>query len=163
MHCVTGGVVEAVRIRELRVPEIVELKGVHNGRENEDILLDCDFEYEESEADQLDIKWYFNGEPSFFYQWVPGQMAKPQLIANDRYPSSQLFHKHVDLDYTIDGSDDPYKKHRALLLRKPTVALAGTYECKVSTFISEERQSKEMKIYSKYISNKMNSCSAFWF
>ena len=148
----SGGTTKAVRIRELRVPEIVELKSANNEENiNEDILLDCDFEYEESEAKQLDIKWYFNKEPTFFYQWLPGQNSKPQLIDTGRSPIGQLFRKHVDLDHVVNESDDPLKKHRALLLRKPTVALSGTYECKVSTFGSEDRQRKEMKIYSKFL------------
>ena len=63
----------SVEIRELKVPELVELSP-------EDIVLDCDFDYDESEKSQLDIKWYFNDEPSPFYQWIPSSRAKPQLI-----------------------------------------------------------------------------------
>lgn len=142
-----GGVTKAVKIRELRVPEVVELKSANNEENiNEDILLDCDFEYEESEGQHLDVKWYFNGEQTFFYQWLSGQ-TKPQLIDSEISPSGRLFRNHVDLDHVINGSDDPFKKHRGLLLKKPTVALSGLYECKVSTLLSEDRQRKEMKIY----------------
>ena len=62
----------------------------------------------------------------------------------------RLFRNHVDLEHVVEGSNDPYKKHRALLLRRPTVALSGVYECKVSTFDSEDRQQKEMKLISMY-------------
>ena len=129
------------------MPEVVELKSANNEENlNEDILLDCDFEYEESEGQHLDVKWYFNGEQTYFYQWLSGQ-TKPQLVNSE---IGQLFRKHVDLDHVINESDDPFKRHRALLLKKPTVALSGVYECKVSTLLSEDRQRKEMKIYSMY-------------
>ena len=67
-----SGPVQCVEILELKVPELVELSP-------EDILLDCDFEYEEQEREQLDIKWYFNDSPSPFFQWVPGQLKRPQV------------------------------------------------------------------------------------
>lgn len=136
-----GGRIRAVKIRELKVPEYLELKSANNEENiNEDIVLDCDFDYEESEAKQLVVKWYFNGDSTFFYQWIPSQ-NKPQLIDNEL---GRLFRNHVDLDHVVEGSNDPYKKHRALMLRRPTVALSGVYECKVSTFDSEDRQQKEM-------------------
>ena len=43
----------SAEIHELNVPKVVE-----EGSEN--ILLDCNFDYDESEADQLRVKWYFN-------------------------------------------------------------------------------------------------------
>jgi len=135
-----GGGIQAVKIRELRVPAFVEL---NDNNINEDILLDCDFDYEESEGQHLDVKWYFNGEETFFYQWLSGH--KPQLIDSE---FGRMFRNHLDLEHVVSGSDDPLKKHRALLLKKPTVALSGVYECKVSTLYSEDRQHKEMKIYS---------------
>ena len=142
-----GGGVNAVKIRTLTVPEYVELNNTSNEEDvNEDIFLDCDFEYKESERKQLEVKWYFKGEETFFYQWLPGH--KPQLPETE---IGRLFSKHIDLEHFV--SEDPYKKHRSLLLKKPTVALSGDYECKVSTLLSEDRQKKEMKIYSKCITN----------
>merc|ERR1719510_925108 len=94
---------ESVKIRELSVPSVVEL-----GSEN--ILLDCDFDYDADEKVQLDIKWYFNSEPSPFYQWVPEKMSQPQIIG-------EKFRKHVDLDHV--AHNDSHKRHRALLLIKP--------------------------------------------
>merc|ERR1711997_1409738 len=105
---------------------------------NEDIFLDCDFDYKESERKQLEVKWYFKGEETFFYQWLPGH--KPQLPETE---IGRLFSKHIDLEHFV--SEDPYKKHRSLLLKKPTVALSGDYECKVSTLLSEDRQKKKKK------------------
>lgn len=138
-----GGGVNAVKIRTLTVPEYVELNNTNNEEDvNEDIFLDCDFEYKESERKQLEVKWYFKGEETFFYQWLPGH--KPQLPETE---IGRLFSKHIDLEHFV--SEDPYKKHRSLLLKKPTVALSGDYECKVSTLLSEDRQKKEMKIYTR--------------
>lgn len=125
--------ISAVKIRELSVPEVVEL-----GSEN--ILLDCDFDYDANERVQLDIKWYFNNEPTPFYQWVPEKMSRPQIIGDK-------FQNHVDLDHVVHH--DSHKKHRALLLKKPTTQLSGLYTCKVSTFISEDIRRKRMIVYCK--------------
>jgi len=140
-----GGRIRAVKIRELNVPEYRLLKSANNEDNiNEDIVLDCDYEYKPSEAEQLAIYWYFNGDNTFFYQWIPSK-NKPQLNVNNELES--LFRNHVDLEYIATGSkDDPFKKHRALVLRNPTVALSGSYECKVATLESEDRQRKEMKL-----------------
>ena len=116
------------------MPELVELG-------SEDIVLDCDYDYREDEKYQLDIKWYFNGEHTPFYQWVPGRMAKPQLIGDK-------FKDHINLDYTVH--QDAYKRHRALHIKKPTVELSGTYTCKVSTFRDEDIKRKRMMIYCKF-------------
>lgn len=126
----------SVRIRELNVPELVEL-----GTEN--ILLDCDFDYNENEKYQLDIKWYFNGEPSPFFQWVPGQMSKPQIIG-------ERFRDHIDLDHSVHA--DSYKSHRALLLKKPSLELSGIYTCKVSTFVDEDVKRKKMTVFCELFS-----------
>lgn len=117
------------------MPSVVEL-----GSEN--ILLDCDFDYDEDEKVQLDIKWYFNSEPSPFYQWVPAQMSKPQIIG-------EKFRHHVDLDHVVHHTDS-HKRHRALMLKKPTTELSGTYTCKVSSFVSEDVRRKKMIVYCKY-------------
>ena len=122
-------------IRELDVPSLVEY-----GSEN--ILLDCDFDYDENEKVQLDIKWYFNSEPTPFYQWVPEKMARPQIIGDK-------FKTHVDLDHVVHS--DSHKRHRALLLKRPTTELSGVYTCKVSSFISEDIRRKRMTVYCKWI------------
>ena len=54
------------------MPELVEL-----GSEN--VVLDCDYDYDEREKMELDIKWYFNDSPAPFFQWVPGQLKRPQV------------------------------------------------------------------------------------
>jgi len=120
--CIEG--ILSVKIRQLTVPSTVEA-----GSEN--ILLDCDFDYDADERVQLDIKWYFNNEPSPFYTWVPEKMSRPQIIG-------ERFRNHVDLDHVVQHVSDSHKKHRALLLKRPTTELSGLYTCKVSTFVSED-------------------------
>ena len=92
--------VVSVEIHELNVPKVVE-----EGSEN--IILDCNFNYKESEADQLEVKWYFNQDPAPFCQWIAGRSdSKPQL-------SGSLFVDKVDLSYT-SGSNN-HTKYRVLL------------------------------------------------
>ena len=136
-----------MKIRELSVPSMVEL-----GSEN--ILLDCDFDYNDTERIQLDIKWYFEDEPSPFYQWVPEQMARPQIIG-------EKFRQHIDLDH-VTVHTDSHKKHRALLLKRPTTELSGSYTCKVSTFVSEDVRRKKMIVYCKFLQKSFfNFCFAY--
>jgi len=119
-----------VQILSMAVPEAVEAG-------SEDIVLDCDFEYTEEEKMQLDIKWYFNNEPEPIYQWIPSQKG-PQLI-------SELFRDHVNLDFEIN--EDSFKKHRALHIKNPLPHFSGTYMCKVSSFVDEDFDQKDLLIY----------------
>ena len=59
----------------------------------------------------------------------------------------ELFARHLDLDYAVSDTRDRFKRHRALLLRRPTLDLSGSYTCKVSTFTDEEIRRKSMTIY----------------
>ena len=56
---------EGVRITEVSIPRTVEI-----GQEN--IILNCDYHFDQEEAQQLEIKWYFNKDPSPFFQWIAG-------------------------------------------------------------------------------------------
>ena len=123
----------AVEIHELVVPGVVE-----EGSEN--VLLDCNFSYNSSETDQLEIKWYFNQDPAPFCQWIAGVPdTRPQLIG-------ELFEDKVDLEYV--GGATKETKYRALLLHRPTTAMTGTYTCKVSTLESEAVAHAKMLVYS---------------
>ncbi|CAB4065292.1 unnamed protein product [Lepeophtheirus salmonis] len=123
----------SVKILNLNVPDLIEVG-------TSDIELDCQYNYEEDEKVQLDIKWYFENDPSPFYQWVPGQMDRPQVIGD-------TFKDHLDLNHSVSDKDD-FKRYRALLIKEPTVNLSGVYTCKVSSFLSEDVKQKEMIIYS---------------
>ena len=123
----------SVEIHELNVPKTVE-KG------SENIMLDCNFNYNESEADQLEVKWYFNQDPAPFCQWIAGRSdSKPQLIGSQ-------FVDAVDLSYT--SGQNNHTKYRALLLHKPTTTMSGTYTCKVSSLESEAAAEANMLVYS---------------
>ena len=125
--------VMSVEIHELTVPGVVE-----EGSEN--VLLDCNFSYNESEAEQLEIKWYFNQDPAPFCQWIAGKEdTKPQLIGN-------LFKDKVDLSFTAGHTN--HTKYRGLLLHKPSTSMSGTYTCKVSSLESEAVSEARMMVYS---------------
>ena len=122
-----------VAIQTLEVPSAVEL-----GSEN--VVLDCNYQYNDTEKQQLEVKWYFNEDPTPFFQWIAGKIeTKPQIIG-------QQFEDKLDLNYT-SGSDN-YTMYRALLLHKPTIDMAGTYTCKVSSFENEDVQEAKMIVYS---------------
>ena len=61
----------------------------------------------------------------------------------------ERFRNHVDLDHVVQHVSDSHKKHRALLLKRPTTELSGLYTCKVSTFVSEDVRRKKMTVYCK--------------
>ena len=118
---------------ELVVPAVVEV-----GSEN--VVLDCNYAFDEAEASELEVKWYFNEDPSPFLVWIAGRNdSAPQIIGS-------LFENALDLSYTV--TEDPRTRHRALLLHKPTVQLAGTYHCKVETLTSEATAEANMLVYS---------------
>ena len=129
----------SVTINELTVPGVVE-----EGSEN--VLLDCNFSYNETEADQLEIKWYFNQDPAPFCQWIAGKEdTKPQLIGN-------MFKDKVDLSFTAGTNN--HTKYRGLLLHKPSTSMSGTYTCKVSTLESEAVAEARMMVYSPAIATE---------
>ncbi len=122
-------------IRSLSVPSLVEVG-------TNEVILECDFAYEHAERDQLEIKWYFDDAASPFVQWVPARMLRPQLIDKER------FGEFLDLKYAADDTGaDPFTRHRALKLRRPSLALSGNYACKVSTLLGEDVGRKHMQIY----------------
>ena len=59
------GLALGVKITEVSIPRTVEI-----GQEN--IILNCDYHFDQEEAQQLEIKWYFNKDPSPFFQWIAG-------------------------------------------------------------------------------------------
>jgi len=104
----------------------------------EELILDCDFEFEETEATQLDLAWYFNGSPVPLYQWVPALDIGPQVI-------DQMFKDNLDLKY--EASSDKFEKHRALHILNPDERFSGNYKCKVSSFVDEASDENDVIIY----------------
>merc|ERR1711936_1384687 len=104
----------------------------------EDLILDCDYSYLESESDQLVVTWYYNNSPIPIYQWVPGLNIGPQVI-------NPMFKYNLDLTYQADS--DNIKKHRALHITKPDQTFAGNYRCRVSTFLEEVTGNMDVIVY----------------
>ena len=106
-----------------------------------ELMLDCNYSYLDEEESQLDLKWYFNGSPIPVYQWVPSMSKGPQVIG-------ELFKHKLDLDYV--AHNDTYKKHRALRVVKSDHRFSGIYQCKVSSFVDEDFQTKNVLVFSKW-------------
>jgi len=104
----------------------------------EDLTLSCDYSYATSESDQLVLTWYFSGSPIPIYQWVPALDLGPQVI-------HELFKDNLDLTYEAD--EDKFKKHSALRIVNPDQRFAGNYKCRVSTFMEEVSDHKDVLIY----------------
>merc|ERR1711936_1568739 len=114
----------------------------------EDLILDCDYSYLESESDQLVVTWYYNNSPIPIYQWVPGLSIGPQVI-------NPKFKYYLDLTYQADS--DHLKKHRALHITKPDQTFAGNYKCRVSTFLEEVTGNMDVIVYVSPSSLSMSS------
>merc|ERR1711936_658501 len=121
---------QSVHIERIAGPKVVQ-----SGSE---LMLDCNFSYLDEEESQLDLKWYFNGSPIPVYQWVPSMSKGPQVIG-------ELFKHKLDLDYVAHNGT--YKKHRALRVVKSDHRFSGTYQCKVSSFVDEDFQQKEVLVF----------------
>ena len=121
--------------------QILSLNGPKVVQSGSELMLDCNFSYLDEEENQLDIKWYFNGSPIPVYQWVPSMKKGPQVIG-------ELFKHKLDLDYV--AHNDTYKRHRALRVVQSDHRFSGTYQCKVSSFVDEDFQQKEVLVYSKW-------------
>merc|ERR1712133_153541 len=124
--------VDGVSITELSAPSIMEA-----GKE---LVLDCDFTYTQDEVNQLVLKWFFEGSRRPFYQWVPGLDMGPQIISPE-------FRDMVDLSYTVEGETDQYTKYRALRIPSASLAVAGKYQCQVSSFTAEAVKETEVNVY----------------
>lgn len=133
VHCDILQFVNGVQIYDAHIPPPVEF-----GREDE-VVLNCDYDLLEEERGQLDIKWYFKDDVVPFLQWIPGAGRRPQLV----HPT--LFQGHVDLNFRVD--DDEHKAYRSLKIVQPTLAMAGNYRCKVSTFEDEGFVEQQLSIY----------------
>ena len=72
-----------VKITEVSIPRTVEI-----GQEN--IILNCDYHFDQEEAQQLEIKWYFNKDPSPFFQWIAGLPDAKVCIFNEQIVSVKI-------------------------------------------------------------------------
>ena len=74
------------------------------------------------------------------YQWVPSMKKGPQVIGD-------MFRESLDLAFV--AHNDTYKRHRALRVARADQRFSGTYQCKVSSFVDEDFQQKEVLVFSK--------------
>ena len=87
-----------LEIVEFVVPSVVEV-----GSEN--VVLDCNYNFDEAEASELEVKWYFNEDPAPFLVWIAGRRdSRPQLIGS-------MFEGKIDLEYR--ATEEPHTRHRA--------------------------------------------------
>lgn len=118
-------------IRSINIPAVVK------ANDTDYIILDCDYDLENTSSKGLVVKWFFNIN-QVVYQWIYG-----------RYPlADEPAAKYVDLTYK--ASDDPYTEYRAIKLNKPGVDLTGEYTCVISTFADERTANASMIVYCKY-------------
>lgn len=117
---------------------IVQIEGPEVVKAGAELRLDCDYDYMAEEEPQLDLKWYFNKSPIPVYQWVPSMKKGPQVIG-------EMFKQSLDLGYV--AHNDTYKRHRALRVAEADHRFSGTYQCKVSSFLDEDFQQKEVLVY----------------
>lgn len=121
-----------LQIVEMRVPTVVEDGSAGS------IVLDCDYHLRlPDKKSELVVQWYFQNGSSPVYQWIPGKRPQDLGILKGR----------LNLDYR--ASNDPYKRHRALEILKPTYELSGVYRCKVATVEEEAVAARTMIVYSK--------------
>ena len=64
----------------------------------------------------------------------------PQVIGD-------MFRESLDLAFV--AHNDTYKRHRALRVARADQRFSGTYQCKVSSFVDEDFQQKEVLVYSE--------------
>ncbi|KAF7280514.1 hypothetical protein GWI33_005797 [Rhynchophorus ferrugineus] len=100
-------------------------------------ILDCDYSLDFPKDEELVVKWFFNEETYPVYQWIPD--AKPQDLG--------ILKGRLDLTYR--ASEDKNKVHRALKIVKLRPDLSGNFTCSVSTFSSEDSQTKQMLVFGK--------------
>ncbi|KAJ8922099.1 hypothetical protein NQ315_004031 [Exocentrus adspersus] len=118
-----------INITELKGPDSIEYGST------EEIILDCNFEAEKER--DLEVKWFYNGDTEVVYQWVPDS-HKPG------YAMGRLKGR-IDLDYS--ATNDSNTRYRALKIFNVTTDLTGNYTCKVSSFDSEDSETKQLIIY----------------
>ena len=123
-----------LQIVDMRVPAVVEDGSATS------VILDCDYVLRSADKkSELVVQWYFQNGTSPVYQWIPGKRPQDLGVLKGR----------LNLDYR--ASNDPYKRHRALEILKPTYELSGVYRCKVATVEEEAVAARTMIVYSKFV------------
>lgn len=115
-------------IKNVKVPATVKVGEVDH------VILDCDYDLENTSRQGLVVKWFFEGD-KVVYQWIQGR--KPLAVEPAK--------RYVDLTYK--ASNDPYTEYRAMKLNNPGIDLTGDYTCVISTFEDEKSANASMVVY----------------
>jgi len=99
------------------------------------VVLDCAYSLSDMEKNGLVVQWFLNDLTLPVYQWIPGKRPQDIGIMKDR----------LNLEYR--ATEDPYHRHRAMQIVRPSTELGGHYFCKISTFTNEEIVSAHMVVY----------------
>jgi len=129
-----------------------ESSGSIAGQVGHELLLDCDFAFDEEEEEELVVKWFFNASTTPFYQWVPALDVGPQVIMREA-PGE------IDIDYSVEG-ENSFTKHRTLRIAEATLAHIGAYTCQVSSFTHEVSSTVEVAVYAPPSSLVLTSTSS---
>ncbi|XP_015608201.1 uncharacterized protein LOC107274004 isoform X2 [Cephus cinctus] len=118
-----------LRLKNIIVPPLLK-------DDVESVILDCDYDFEDTSHDGLVVKWYKDNGNLLVYQWI--LHSEPRV--------TDEFENYVDVNYT--ASDDPLTMYRALKFVRPGVELTGTYKCVISVYEGEVEGISKMVIYS---------------
>lgn len=121
---------QCLRITNLDVPQSYTIP--RGDEPVEDLILDCEYEVEESTAKGFVLKWRLNDMQ--IYQWIPSK--KPIAFT--------ALKGHVDLDYS--ASDERLHKYRALKLVNVMANFTGNYSCSVQTFEENDTKTGHLQI-----------------
>ncbi len=133
----------SVKIQKITVPSVVVIDYNRNLSENSkrsnqtahQFILDCEYDVDKDEHG-LVIKWFLNNV--LVYQWIPPRLPTSMATFKNRTKKNFAF------------SDDPNKRHRGVVVIKPTLNFSGEYQCSVQTFQSSDKKSSHLQIVGEY-------------
>ena len=82
---------------------------------------------------------FLRDHPVPVYQWIPGKRPQSNGPLKDR----------LNLEYR--ASEDPYQRHRAIEIVRPSTELGGEYRCKVSSFENDSQAQATMVVFGKSV------------
>ncbi|KAK9685391.1 Immunoglobulin V-set domain [Popillia japonica] len=119
----------AIKIKNLQVPRVVE--------EGHPAVLNCGYTLDSDDEDGIVIKWYLKMldalHPDLVYQWIP--YREPQSIGKLKNRLTSYYSHY----YGNESS--------TLHISNTSTELSGEYICKVSSFISEDTDQKNMLVF----------------
>ncbi|KAI1303123.1 hypothetical protein HDE_02384 [Halotydeus destructor] len=114
----------------------VSLPTHYDTTSGQDLILDCDYGYNENDL-KLVVRWYYNNTPEPIYQWIPEK---------DIRTVSEDIRDHFDFQHTTNPND-PYTKFRSMRIVNPEPYLSGRYVCDISSLASQDSRDTSLLIY----------------